>query len=278
VIRFLGSICFFVFLALGAYWAWETQPSLRNLINENLQTGEFQTLEVRYTAETIMEKHGPQLLKDQDHDFLLPSLSFYPYVLIEVKYVKKDNGTGEGFMLWGLEDGEMVLDTSTWEKSHGFEDCIASEATRTDFRIINTLVESGGFMDRESLLKKLFVENDILDAWIDSVKSKQLVIQKGNDYRLHFQNPNLPSIPETKIKHRLVNKAYKYSSRVSKKYSVSQIENVCNAAFGSGFTIRNLTEVYLPVHNIDVKNPDGSILSTQWNALTGKRIQDPFFP
>lgn len=278
MIRLLGSICFFILLAGGSYWVWETQPGLRNLINESLQTGEFQTLEVRYTADTIMNQHAHTLLNDQEHDFLPPTLSFYPYVLLEVKYVKKNNGTGEGYMLWGLEDGEMVLNTSSWEKSHGFEDCIVSDANRYDFKIINTLASNGGSMDRESLLKQLFVESDILDTWVESAKKKQLIIQKGNDYRLHFQNPSLPSAPETKMKHRLVNKPYKYASRVAKKYSISQIKEVCHAAFGSGFAIRSITEVYLPVHVIEVKNPDGSVFTTQWNALTGKRIQDPFFP
>lgn len=278
MIRLLGSLTFFVLLVTGSYWVWETQPSVRHFISDKFSTGEFTTLEVRYPANQIMETHSRELLKNSQHEFLEPSLNFYPYVLMEVKFVKGDNGTGEGFMLWGLEDGEMVINTSSWEKTHGYEDCIISNASRYDFKIIHSLAKSGGSLDRESLLKTLHVESDILDSWLESAKAKQLVVQRGNDYRLHFESPRLQSTPETKIMHRLVTKPYKYASRVSKKYSISQIEEVAKAAFGSGFAIRNVSEVYLPVHSISVKNPDGSILTTQWNALTGKRIHDPFFP
>lgn len=278
MIRLLTSACFFILLLSGAYWTWETQPFIQNFIKENLQAGEFLTLEIRYSSEHIMEKQKNQLLKNEQYSFMEPSLLFFPYLLMEVKYLKEDNGTGEGFILWDLEDGEMVINTKTWKKTHGYEDCIISKANRYDFKIINILAKHQGVMDRESLLKNLFVESDILDSWLDSVKEKQLVVQKGNDYRLHFENPLLQNIPKTIMTDRLVSKSYKNTQRIPKKYSISEIRDVAKVAFGNGFAIRKTTEVYLPVHNIEIKNPDGSIFSTQWNAITGNLIHDSFFP
>lgn len=278
MIRLLGSLCFFILFVSGTYWVWETQPIVRDFVKEHLHTGEFLTLEVRYTAESIMEKNQTELLKDEQYSFLTPSLNFYPYVLMEVKYIKDGGGTGEGFMLWGLVNGEMVINTNTWEITHGYEDCIISKADLHDFKIINILAKNNGSLDRESLLHKLYVESDTLDLWLESAKTKQLIIQRGNDYRLHFEKPKLQKAPISKITHRLVNKPYKNALRIPKRYSISQIEEVAKPAFGAGFAIRNTTEVYLPVHSIEVKNPDGSILSTEWNALTGQRMRDSFFP
>lgn len=276
MIRLLGSILTTGILAAASYWAWQTQPEIRQFVSEHFQTGEFLTLEIRYSAEQIMEREQTKLIKNEEYSYLRPSLQFFPYVLMEVKYVKENRSTGEGLMLWGLEDGEMVIDTASWSKTHGYQDCILSKADRYDFKIINTLAKNNAALDRESLLSKLFVESDILDVWLESAKKKQLIIQDGNDYRLHFQNPRLQKIPETKITHRLVSKPFKHSRRNSKKYNISEIEAVTKIAFGSGFAIRRVREVYLPVHIIEVKNPDGSIHSTQWNAITGKPLSDPF--
>lgn len=276
MIRLLGSICFTALVFAGSYWAWQTQAPFRQFINEHFQTGEFLTLEIRYSAEQIMEREENRLLKNEEYSYLRPSLQFFPYALLEVKYVKENRSTGEGLMLWGLEDGEMVIDTENWLKTHGYQDCILSNADRYDFKIINTLAKHNGSLDRESLLSKLYVESDILDNWLESAKSKHLIIQNGNDYRLHFEKPLLQKIPESKIRHRLVTKPFKHSKRTAKKYHISQIEEIAKIAFGSGFSIRQVKEVYLPVHIIEVKNPDGSIHSSQWNAVTGKTLDDPF--
>jgi len=44
------------------------------------------------------------------------------------------------------------------------------------------------------------------------------------------------------------------------------------AAFGDDFAIRKTTEIFLPVYSIVVQNPDGSHMTTYWNALNGKNI------
>jgi hypothetical protein len=175
-------------------------------------------------------------------------------------------------ILWGLVDGEMVINTGTWEKTHGFTDCIASNATRQEFKIINALASKGGSWDREGLSKFLNIENNILDTWVDACRKKSLIVQSGNTYRLHLQNPKLQVIPETKLDQWLVTKSTKHALRVKKRYRSSQIETVARAAFGNDFAIRKTTEIFLPVYSIVVQNPDGSQMTTYWNALNGKRL------
>ncbi|MBU6384076.1 MAG: hypothetical protein KGR16_07170 [Verrucomicrobia bacterium] len=270
--RTLILVAMFVIFVAGGYWIWNYQPKVRTKVEDLLSSATFQTLEVRYSAEAIMDAHRKELLKDTDHIFLEPTLKFIPYLLMDVKYNRSTDKTGEGVILWGLVDGEMVINTGTWEKTHGFTDCIASNATRQEFKIINALASRGGSWDRDGLSKFLNIENNILDTWVDSCRKKSLIVQNGNTYRLHLQNPKLQVIPETKLEQWLVTKPTKHALRVKKRYRASQIENIARAAFGHDFAIRKTAEIFLPVYSIIVQNPDGSQMTTYWNALNGKRL------
>jgi len=269
-------ICSLLVLA-SAIWAWNFVPHFRMKIQEFFTVNTFQTLEVRYTAENIMDAHRKELLKDNEHVFLEPYLKFYPYLLMEVKYNRSYDKTGEGVILWGLVDGEMVINASTWEKTHGFRDCIASNATRQEFKIINALASRGGSWDREGLSRFLNIENNVLDIWADVCRKKSLIVQNGNTYRLHLQNPKLQVVPETRLELNLVTKHTKHVNRANKRFRGAQIEQISRAAFGPDFAIRKTTEIFLPVYTITVQNPDGSQMTSYWNALNGARIAQPFF-
>ncbi len=270
---YLSVLCF---LCAGGYLSWNKFPQVRAKAEELLNTSTFQTLEVRYNAESIMEMHRRELLKDPNHTFLEPTLMFVPYLFMDVKYTRNQEKTGEGIILWGLLDGEMVINTSTWERTHGFTDCIASNATKHEFRIMNALASHGGSWDREGLSKFLNLENNALDTWIDSCRKKNLIVQTGNSYRLHLQNPKIQVTPETKIDHWLVTKPTKHAQRVNRRYRPAQIEVIAKAAFGNDFAIRKTLEIFLPVYSIVVQNPDGSQMISYWNALNGKQYIPPY--
>jgi hypothetical protein len=230
------------------------------------------TLEARYTADQIMEKHRKELLADNQHTFQEPALKYHPYLLIEAKFVQSDKKTREGSILWGLVDGEMVIDAETWEITHGFEDAINADATRTDFRIMQVLAKNNGLLTRADLQKELHLEADTVAPWIESVCEKHLVVENGHELQLHFQNPKILVTPQTKIKQAFVAKPAYNSQKTPRQFSRSQIEKCTQAAFGPTFTIRNVKEVYLPVYNISVLNPDGTVFTTQWNAINGQEI------
>jgi len=273
--RRISLLIFLTVLGLAGYWAWNFFPNVSSKVEEFFTADTFQTLEVRYSAESIMEAHRLELLLDNAHVFLEPTLKFVPYLLMDVKYTRSQDKTGEGVILWGLVDGEMVVNTSTWERTHGFTDCIAANATRQEFKIMNALASRGGVWDRDGLSKFLNIENNLLDSWVDSCRKKSLIVQAGNTYRLHLQNPRMMVIPETKLEHWLVTKPAKKSIRVKKRYRPSQIEAISQAAFGNDFAIRKTTEIFLPVYSIIVQNPDGTQMTSYWNALNGKRLSAP---
>jgi hypothetical protein len=274
--RFFLKLSLIAGIIYGGYWAWDNVPMVRSVSYDLLHIGKFRTLEVRHTAEHIMEMHKRELLQDSNRNFLEPTLQFYPYLLMEVKYSTAPDRTHEGIILWSLVDGEMVLNTSNWEKTHGFMDCINSGADRNDFRVINALASRGGMMDREGLARMLGEDNEKLNQWIDSCRKKSLVVQAGNYFRLHLERPKLQVPPETKLDQWLVTKAAKNAFRVPKKLRRKQIEGIAKAAFGGDFAIRNSRVVFLPIYMITVENPDGSQMTTYWNALNGRRIEKPY--
>jgi len=267
-------------LAAGAYglwWVGQNHPEVKGRVEDFFRTSSCRTLELRYTSAQIMDAHRRELLKSNRHQYLEPKLTFYPYLLLEVKYRHSDNETREGVVLWDLVDGEMVIDTRDWLKTHGFGDCLTSQAERHEFRILNVLASKGGTCDRETLSKALHVENETLDSWIDSCRRKKLIVQMGNRYRLHMEHPRLKTSPVTKVEERLVTQTTHNAERASKRFSLSEIQRLTKAAFGQDFTIRRTTDVYLPVHCIVVQNPDGSIHTSHWNALNGKRLRQAYF-
>jgi hypothetical protein len=271
----MGFIVKLILLGLFGYGAWKfasTHPEIKNKVEEILDSGVFHTLEMRFSANQIMESQRKHLLKDNRHKFLEPELKFYPYLMMEVKYMVSDSKTQEGVILWDLTDGEMVLETKKWDKTHGFGDCINANTERNEFRILNVLARKGGSSDREGLAKGLHVENEILDAWIDSCRRKQLIVQSGNSYRLHLEKPKMKTAPVTILNEKLVTKPFRHAIRMPRRYDVTQIQKITKAAFGNDFAIRRTSDIYLPVHSISVQNPDGSIHTTLWNALNGKPL------
>ena len=272
MIKTILSLAVVAAIVAGGYYYLNDNEKVQSYISQKFDSGTFHTLEIRYTPDAIMDTNRGELLADANHTFLTPTLHFYPYLLMEVKYSTSDNTTNEACILWSMDDGEMVTTTATWEMSHGFEDCINANVDRNDFKIINALAAHSGVMSRKDLGNAIHVEPEVLERWIDSCKKKKLVVQHGNDYRLHFQSPKLRITPETALDHYLVTQPYKNALRQPKKYSRRQIERIANLAFDSDFTIRNITEIFLPVYRIDVQNPDGSLFTSYWNALNGKKF------
>jgi len=260
----------------GGTYLWYNDSPIKDAFSQYIENGEILTFEAKYSPEQLIENNRRLLLGDNQRTLKDSSLKYTPYLLMDVKYIQADKKTREGVVLWGMVDGEMVLNSDTWERSHGFEDAINAGATQQDFKIIHILAKSKGYLSKDEIRRDLQLDSDVIDPWLDSARQKHLIVQKGNDIQLHFEDPRIPSIPQTKFKQWIVSKPYNYGQRVGKKYSRSQIEKISKAAFGQDFTIRNAKEVYLPIYSIEVANPDGSVMTSFWNALTGERINPSY--
>src|SRR5689334_24995745 len=95
----------------GAWWFCSTKPDVKKTVEEVFNAGTFHTLEIRYTADQIMQAHRRELLKDNRHRFLEPSINFLLYFLLEVKYSSARRKTKEGVIYWNLPDGRMGINS-----------------------------------------------------------------------------------------------------------------------------------------------------------------------
>lgn len=264
-------------VVIGGWFLIHDDMQFKDLISQYIENGEIQTLEARYSPQQIMEEHRKELLGTSERTYKDPIVNYYPYLLLEVKFTEATSKKArEGVVLWSMVDGEMVLNTETWEKTRGFEDALVANATFNDFKIINALARSKGTMTREEMQKELKLEREEISPLLDSARNKHLIIMRGNELQLHFQNPKILVVPQTKMNHWLVTKPYGQAQRTPKKFTRSQIEKIAKASFGDEFTIRKATEIFLPVYSIEVVNPDGSVLTSLWNALNGRRIQPKY--
>lgn len=256
-------------LAGGLYWFSENGS---HSLESYIQNSDLLTLETRYTADAIMNMHKAELIGNSGRTFQEPSLQFHPYLLLDVKYYDKNHKTRQGHVIWSQVDGEMVLNTANWEQTRGFADAINANATPLEFQLLNALADNRGTLSREKIEKELGLAQDPTNALINSVKQKNLVLVKGNDVILHFENPLFHVPPQTKMDQELVIQPYRQGKKVPALYSRSKIERIAKAAFGEEFTIRHVEEIYLPVIRIGMLNKDGSFLSADWNALTGQKM------
>lgn len=274
MIRLLSILFILGGLGYGAFWMNNKHPEYKAKVMDFVHSGNFLTLEAKFTPAQVMEMHKKELLKGDKHKFLPAALKFFPYLLMEVKYSTPTDHTGEGIILWDLTDGEMVINTHEWEKTHGFGDCITASTERYEFKIINLLSQKGGSVDREGLSRALQIDNNVLDLWLESCHKKKLIVQSGNNYRLHFQNPKIHVIPQTYLHDRLVTKPLKNADRFTRRFSTAQIKRAAESAFGNDFAIRSTMDVFLPVYSITVENPDGSLHTSYWNSLNGKMLSE----
>lgn len=267
-------VTFLTFIATcyGIWTVAQNNPDVKNRVSSLLDMGAFHTFEIRYNPSQIMENYRKTLLKDNKYRYLDPILEYHPYLLMEVKYTSSDHQTHEGVILWDLVDGEMVTNTRTWEKTHGFGDCINVETTPQEFKVLNVLIKKGNSSDHQTLSKDLNVSHEILQRWIESCQRKRLIVREGNHYYLHFQNPKLKTHPSTHLEHKLTTKTFKDLSPIPPRFSENQIQKIAYAAFSQNFAIRKITKVHLPVYNIVIEDNTGKRYTTHWNGINGKRM------
>ncbi len=258
---------------LSGYWLWNHNHQVRQSFENYIENKELLTFESRYSSDQILEE---QILASREHIGsrlqVPPALSYYPYLLLDVYYVTGDHRLHEGLILWSMTEGEMVLDSSTWELSNGFETCLITNATRADFKVMNSIARHGGNATRNHLSQEMRIDLATIEPWIQGAFQKNLISQKDSILSLQFHHPNFYVTPQTRINQWLVTKQYQYAHRLPENYSKVQIERIANAAFGQDFTIRESKIVYLPVYSIVEEKANGTTATNHWNGLTGKRI------
>ena len=265
MIRLLSSLLTLALLCGGAYWLKEHNPPAEKLLSKILASSQIQIIEPRFSLEQILEKNHKK------NSPLLTEVRYYPYGLLEIKYSRSSRKTEEAFMLWSLSNAELVLNTKTWQTTHGFQDCLLSKSDNFDIKILRAL--SAGPLSRQKIATELNLENEELGLLLQSCCAKKLILYKEHDYRVHFENPYFTARPVTKLAIPLTYKQIKSPQAIANHYSLEAIEAFASAIFKDDFFIRSSQQVYLPIYCLTFQGDEGSATTSYWNSLNGREIK-----
>ncbi len=271
--RAIYLLLLLAFIGVGSWWVYQNSDTVSGFVQNYTEkpNNQFLALQPLFTADQVVDTHRSELPSHKSDTKLAPALKFYPYLLLDVAYNQSGSKKREGVILWSMDNGEMVLDTSTWNVSKGFGPMLSANADENDYRVIKTIAARGSSISREQLRRLLAVDSDVLDQWTESARRKGLIVQDGNVIRLRIPDANLAMPPFTNISQRLVTKSYSDVQKQPTKFSKDQIAQAAQAAFGPDIAIHEVKEVFVPVYSISMANPDGSVETTYWNALNGRR-------
>lgn len=238
---------------------------------------EIMTFEMRYDEEAITQLVMKKLpsnkynIKNENH------LLYTPYLIVDVKHLdKKRQSTEESTMIWDLLEGEMVVSFDSFQVTSGFRDCMTSQASLDDFRFLHLLNEQSGSMTKENLIALSGFDDETASSIIDSLKKRHLITIQNNIVRLHVKNPLFGLPPKTEIKEPFVYRKISTKEMIPEIYSKKTVENMIRSAYGKDIAILDTAYLWIPVWEVDIENPDGSIRKTFWNALTGQSFQGKF--
>lgn len=271
--RYFISFLVVVAVGYGIWVMYENKEEVSSYLPSSVKQKTVLTFATRFSSDDILNTNKQELLPAPEYSVQKTALTYFPYILFDAKCSHTESTTEDSKLVFSLENAELVLDTSTFETTHGFEDCLNAKATNDDFRILLVLEKNGGTMSKEALAKDLGLDFDHFMHELDILRKKQLIVTKGDSVRIHLENPRLKIPPRTIIASPLVTKTISRQDIFHASYSKGAIRKLAKAAFGKDFTIKKEQEIYIPFYEITVKNPDDSIHKTYWNALTGKKLE-----
>lgn len=257
--------------AAAGYWAYTHTERLQQYVLPSTKEESIDTFEALILPNDLLTKQ-PHLLTTQGHSFGPVTLYFAPQLLLSVKYSHDSKSSKASTAVWDMIDGELVIDTNTFDHTQGFADCLASQAGADDFRILRTLTQSGGTLSKEAIIKELGGDDSAICERIENLKKRHLVIIANDVVRIHVESPLFKIEPSTLLTKPIVHRTTLYGNLLPTTFSKSDIETLVKAAFGQDLAIRNSRLVYIPTYEIQVNNPDGSVRKTYWNAISGKEM------
>ncbi|MCB1117894.1 MAG: hypothetical protein KDK50_04860 [Chlamydiia bacterium] len=262
--RLLSTLVTLGVIGSGLWWADQQYPQAKYIVLDHIPTSQTLAFEPKVSPQKILKDTSRH-----NQDLAQIDVKLVPYLMMDVKYSKNDKETIECTALWDMTDGEMILDTKTWEKTHGYGDCTEAHATASDFSIINYLASQG--ICEIAALKKNLPPSIDQGKSIATALHKKLIVAVDKHLRLHIASPRFASEPATKLSNPLVVLATKSTERLPKRFSAAQIQKTAEAAFGNDFAVRSTKEVYLSIYAASI--PQGDQTQTIfYNSMTGLRI------
>ncbi|WP_108623957.1 hypothetical protein [Candidatus Similichlamydia epinepheli] len=138
------------------------------------------------------KKHPQAILLEMKRELI-------PYIELKVKYSPKPLTTEEKMALWSLHNGEMVVSTKTWQKTHGLGDCLRGKVGVEEMRLLKELVRKRRPTSLDQLIKQTHTPEEMKQASliVDRCLEKGLLIKKNSLLQIHIKQPKWPNKPFT---------------------------------------------------------------------------------
>lgn len=258
-------------LSFAAYYGYLHRAEVEDFLPVVSHEDTIDTFENAFSAEDFLSRHAKTLLPTKQHTFGATRLFFCPHLFLQVKHSPDGRSTMASAMLWNLIDGELVLDTNSFEETQGFADCLSSKAGADDFRIL-LLLSRKGALTKDQIVQELGTDTQVVCDRIEDMRKRHLVVVASDVVRLHVESPLIKNDPSTAITRPLVQRKITKDDKLLPVYSKQDIEYLVKSAFGQDVAIRTSRLVFVPLYEIQILNPDGSIRRTFWNAVSGKEL------
>jgi hypothetical protein len=268
--KFFVLLLFLVIFG-GGYYAYLHRDEVAELLPTSNREETVDTFETAISPEELLSQHSKTLLPTKQHTFGSSTLHLAPHLLLQMKYSPDGRTTIATSMLWDMIDGELVLDTNSFDHTQGFADCITSKANADDFRILQLLTKKGA-LSKEQLSQELGTDNEMVCDRVENLRKRHLVIVANDIVRVHVESPLLRVDPLTTITRPFVQRKVIHKDELQATYSKAEIEQLVKAAFGQDVAIRSSRLIFVPIYEIQVLNPDSSVRRTFWNAISGKEL------
>lgn len=272
----------FVLLLLvtaAGYIFWFHKDQLEYYLSTSLESPDkdetILCFEAKITPQLLQQRLEKNISRNQQPPQVVwgeGRICYAPHLLVDVKYTLDGKTTKTGRMLWDLVTSELVLDTNQFETTRGFQDCLQSQATAEDFRILRLLSQNNGLLSKEQLQRELTLDEELLSARIESLKKKQLVVKVNETIRIHVDNPILGIEPTTKLTLPLSKITVKRHLLLPQEQTHQQLLSMIQVAFGPTVGIKGYKKLFIPVIELNRVNPDGSITTSHWNAVNGRPL------
>ena len=255
----------------GGYYAYLHRDEVEHLLPTSNREETVDTFETAVSPEELLAAHSQTLLPTKQHTFGSSTLHLAPHLLLQMKYSPDGRTTIATSMLWDMIDGELVLDTNSFDHTQGFADCITSQANADDFHILHLLTKKGA-LSKDQLAQELGTDSDVVCDRVDALRKRHLVIVANDIVRVHVESPLLKVDPLTTITRPFVQRKIIHKEELQATYTKGENEKLVKAAFGQDVAIRSSRIIFVPIYEIQVLNPDSSVRRTFWNAISGKEL------
>ena len=275
------NICFYSLLISIAFWTWNANPNIQYWVEETIITKARSFISKDKEVKLLPTKTPIDVLykQTQPKDNVLsmqPSVIYAPVLMLSTKYIDPDtNRTEEGFIIWDMIHGELLLNLDKWEMSSGTSNLILDALTKSHMQLL-TFITQNPISKTELLQQAPSIPIYNLRNVLNECIKYGLIVEQNNILQLHIKSPKIPLSPPSFTREMLQQyKALPYIEQIPKdcmlppKYTQSQLMHLSHTLFSQQIYIREASTAYIPILLFKYATPTGEAATKYYNAQSG---------